>query len=208
MGWTDVRSEGLTCNVASFHTMGYSHRMELEQITPFMYGKGQPVRTVVEPDGEPWFVLTDVCEILQIGQAATVIRRLDDDEYRTASVNTGRLGNRDVLVVSEPGVFQVVMRSNRPEAKQLRRFIAHDILPSIRRTGRYITPEAQENVAWLGRFAEGRIADLEKVLEQHAGNVLGWRGSVDALRQNVIAEHFEAFAGPKAWKAASRQVRA
>jgi prophage antirepressor-like protein len=181
--------------------------MELEQITPFMYGKGQPVRTVVEADGEPWFVLADVCEILEIRQAATVIRRLDDDEYRTASVPAGKLGNRDVLVVSEPGVFQVVMRSTRPEAKMLRRFIAHDILPEIRRTGRYITPEAKREVAWLGRFAEGRISDLEKILEERAGNVRGWRGALDALRQNVIAEHFETFAGPEAWKAAGWELR-
>lgn len=182
--------------------------MELEQITPFMYGKnGQQVRTALGPDGEPWFVLVDVCEILEISQPATVTRRLDTDEYATGVARSATRGEREVTVISEAGVFQVVMRSNRPEAKQLRRFIAHDILPEIRRTGRYITPEAKEDIAWLGRHAEAQIDRLESVLEKEAPGVRGWRAAMDVLRHNVIAEHFETFAGPQAWKAAAREVR-
>lgn len=175
--------------------------MELEQITPFMYGRGgAQVRTSVGPDGEPWFVLADVCEILEIAQAAAVVRRLDEDEYRTASVPTGKLGNRDVLVVSEAGVFQVVMRSNRPEAKMLRRFIAHDILPAIRRAGIYVTDEKRAELAnttamingsmssaatELRRLggAERVVARLEQTREERVlGDLVGLCGGADAYR--------------------------
>lgn len=150
--------------------MGYSHTMELEQITPFMYGThAQQVRTALGPDGEPWFVLADVCEILEIAQAATVIRRLDEDEYTTASVPTGKLGNRDVLVVSEAGVFQVVMRSTRPEAKVLRRFIAHEVLPAIRRTGIYVTDEKREQLANTTAMISGAMASALAVLRKTPG---------------------------------------
>lgn len=144
--------------------------MELDQITPFMYGKnGQQVRTALGPDGEPWFVLVDVCEILEINHPATLLRRLDDDEHASARVKTGKLGEREVTVISEAGVFQVVMRSNRPEAKALRRFIAHDILPAIRRTGFYGTNEWKAELANTTAMISGSMSSALEVLRKIPG---------------------------------------
>ncbi|WP_175627566.1 BRO family protein [Microbacterium sp. CSI-V] len=102
----------------------------------FQYGEHQ-VRTVLV-DGEPWFVLADLCRVLEIANPSGVAARLDEDERNTLRLTEGnQRGNPNVTIVSEPGMYQVVLRSDRPEAKQFRWWLTHDVLPTIRKTGRY-----------------------------------------------------------------------
>jgi prophage antirepressor-like protein len=85
-------------------------------------------------DGEPWFVAKDVCDILEIDPTQT--RRLDDDEKGLCSIQTPG-GSQDFQVVNEPGLYSLVLGSRKPEAKQFKRWITHEVIPSIRQTGSY-----------------------------------------------------------------------
>lgn len=133
---------------------------------------GQPVRTLLR-DGEPWFVAADVCAVLSIGRTHDAVRGLDDDEKGAETVRTPG-GDQLVSVVNEPGLYSLTFRSRKPEAKAFRRWIAHEVLPAIRRTGSYsVAPrfevpqsfaEALELAARQARqleAAEQKVAELE-----------------------------------------------
>lgn len=88
-------------------------------------------------DGEPWFVLRDVCNVLAIAQPIRVAEALDDDEVTTTHV-TDSLGRQQLTyIVSESGLYSLILRSRKPEAKAFKRWITHDVLPAIRKTGSY-----------------------------------------------------------------------
>ncbi|MFP3419808.1 phage antirepressor KilAC domain-containing protein [Bacillus sp. SIMBA_154] len=103
---------------------------QLQQI--FNY-QNHDVRTVFQ-DGQPWFVAKDVCEILGIKNATQAISKLDIDER--AMLNIGRQGNTNI--VNEPGLYTLILGSRKPEAKQFKRWITHDVIPTIRKTGGYV----------------------------------------------------------------------
>lgn len=111
--------------------------------TVFNYREHE-VRTAVV-DGEPWFVLADLCRVLGIANVSNVAARLDDDERKTVRLAEGiQRGNPNVTVVNEPGMYQVVLRSDKPEARQFRWWITHEVIPAIRKHGVYATPAAAE----------------------------------------------------------------
>lgn len=93
------------------------------------------VRVVIK-DGEPWFVAKDVCKSLELKDVSMSIARLDDDEKGTSSICTPG-GQQNMSVVNEPGLYNLILGSRKPEAKQFKRWITHEVLPSIRKTGRY-----------------------------------------------------------------------
>ncbi|MCD4557640.1 phage antirepressor [Schaalia sp. lx-100] len=112
----------------------------MNQMTPFDY-KGTSIRVITGSDGEPWFVVADVTRILEIGNPSQAITRLDDDE-RTLISNEGH----DLNVVSEAGLYSLILGSRKPEAKAFKRWVTHEVLPSVRRHGAYMTPEKIEEV--------------------------------------------------------------
>lgn len=102
------------------------------------------VRTVVI-DNEPWFVAADVCRALEIGNTSMVLGRLDEDEKGVSSIDT--LGGvQEMTIVNEPGLYSLVLGSRKPEAKQFKRWITHDVIPSIREHGVYMTNDFIEKV--------------------------------------------------------------
>lgn len=98
---------------------------------------GVSVRTVAGEDGEPWFVAKDVCEALALSNTGQAIAGLDEDEKGSIIINDGTPGNPSKAIVSEPGLYSLVMKSRKPEAKAFKRWVTHDVLPAIRRTGAY-----------------------------------------------------------------------
>lgn len=97
------------------------------------------VRTV-ELNGEPWFVLKDVCGILSIGNVSDVYTRLDADEKGVGQIDT--LGGRQNMnIINESGLYNVILRSDKPEAKPFRKWVTAEVLPTIRKHGAYMTPE-------------------------------------------------------------------
>lgn len=98
--------------------------------------KGSPV-TVIMKDGEPWWVAKEVCDILEIGNPREAVKRLDTDEKNTVRITDGKRGNPNRWIVNEPGLYSLIIRSHKPQAKAFKRWITHEVLPSIRKTGSY-----------------------------------------------------------------------
>lgn len=107
----------------------------MSEIQVFTYQSSE-IRTV-ELNGEPWFVLKDVCEVLGIANPTAVAERLDDDER--AKSDLGRQGAG--WVINESGLYNVILRSDKPEAKPFRKWVTGTVLPSIRKHGAYMTPQ-------------------------------------------------------------------
>lgn len=85
-------------------------------------------------DNQPWFVAKDVCECLDVSNPTQAIMRLDEDEKSTLCLNEG---GPDRNVVNEYGIYTLILSSRKPEAKQFKRWITHDVIPSIRKSGGY-----------------------------------------------------------------------
>lgn len=107
-------------------------------IVPFDYG-GAQVRTVLV-DGEPWFVLADLARVLAIREVSRLASRLDDGVRQTHPIPDSMGRVQQTTVVSEAGMYEVVIRSDKPEAAAFRRWITGTVLPEIRKTGSYGAP--------------------------------------------------------------------
>lgn len=113
----------------------------MNNIQIFKY-ENNDVRTV-EMNGEPWFVLKDVCAVLGLTDTGRTAERLDADELtRTTLVSGGQ--NREMYIINESGLYNVILRSDKPEAKPFRKWVTSEVLPSIRKHGAYMTPQKIE----------------------------------------------------------------
>lgn len=122
------------------------------------------IRTFVEEGKqEPWFVAADVCRALEVKNARDAVARLDDDEKNTVVLTDGNRGNPNVTVVSEPGLYALVLSSRKPEAKEFKRWITHDVIPSIRKSGGYIA--GQEDMSDADLMAKALIV-AQRQIEQ------------------------------------------
>ena len=158
--------------------------------------KGATVRTMSDRHGETWFVAKDVCDILGI-RTDTLRATLESDEIAEAnpdSIGVAQNGGRTPLIISEPGLYRLVMKSRKPEAKDFQRWVTHEVLPRIRRTGGYIpqgeTPE--ETLARAVIIAQNtldeqarRIKQQDLQLEAQAPKVL-FADSVAASDSSIL----------------------
>lgn len=93
--------------------------------------------TVIEEDNEPYFLLKDVCSILEVGHVATVRKRLEDEVVSNHRIKDSIGRMQDSTFVNEDGLYDVILDSRKPEAKRFRKWITSDVLPSIRKKGSY-----------------------------------------------------------------------
>lgn len=107
----------------------------MSAILPF-YFEEQPVR-VEDRDGEPWFVLSDICRALGLSNVGDAAARLDDDEKDNIGITDAIDRARQVIAVSESGVYSLVFSSRKEGARRFKRWVTHDVLPAIRRTGQF-----------------------------------------------------------------------
>lgn len=98
--------------------------------------KENPVRIFSGENGETWFVAKDVCEVLKIKQRGSALNRLSSDEKDIDLINTPG-GPQKMSIVNEFGLYQLILRSDKPQAKEFQRWVTHEVLPSIRKTGSY-----------------------------------------------------------------------
>ncbi|NYG31644.1 BRO-N domain-containing protein [Sphaerotilus montanus] len=103
-------------------------------IIPFIFDT-LPVRAVLR-DGEPWFVAADLAAVLDYSETAAMTRHLDDDEKGLSTVQTLG-GPQEMTIISESGLYAAILKSRKPEARQFRRWVTGEVLPSIRKTGGY-----------------------------------------------------------------------
>jgi len=124
----------------------------MNELQVFSY-EGNEVRTV-QRGGETWWVLRDVCEILDLTTPARVAERLDDDEVSLTHIIDSIGRNQETTIINESGLYNVILRSDKPEAKSFKRWVTHEVLPSIRKHGAYMTPAKLEELmndpdAWI-----------------------------------------------------------
>jgi prophage antirepressor-like protein len=115
------------------------------------------IRTVMI-DGDPWFVAVDICAVLEIQNAADALNRLDEDER--GRFNLGRQGEANI--VSESGLYSLVLGSRKPEAKTFKRWITHEVIPSIRRTGAY-APQPMSQLEIMRNMLDAQIQSERRI---------------------------------------------
>ncbi len=106
------------------------------QLAPFSF-EGQSLRVITDEQGQPWFVAADVLASLQLDRKA--LERLDADEKGVSSIHTLG-GDQDMTTVNEPGLYALILGSRKAEAKRFKRWVTHDVIPAIRKTGSYLAP--------------------------------------------------------------------
>lgn len=107
----------------------------MNQLTKMFEGQNL---TIIENDGEPKFLLKDVCNILELGHVATVTRRLEDDVVSKHPIQDSLGRTQNATFVNEDGLYDVILDSRKPEAKRFRKWITSEVIPSIRKTGGYV----------------------------------------------------------------------
>lgn len=156
----------------------------MKDIIPFQYETNE-IRVIQGGDGEPWWIAKDVCTALRIADISQAVERLDDDEKQIRTLHLSGQ-NRDIWTVNEPGLYTLIIRSNKQEARKFKRWITHDVLPSIRKTGKYEvgnlseldliirSAKALKSIEQKQIEHDGRLSALEAKSDQNAGHTGYW----------------------------------
>ena len=164
----------------------------MQNIIPFEY-ESTNLRTLAI-NGDPWFITKDACAILGIGNVGQAVLNLDDDEKGVTITDTLG-GPQKTSIISESGLYSLILRSRKPEARKFKRWITHEVIPSIRKRGMYATPQATEAmladpdvmIAALTELKSERAkrAELEAARELDAPKVL-FADSVAASHTSIL----------------------
>lgn len=131
--------------------------------------KGESLRALTNKAEEPWFVLKDCMSILDLGNPTETVKMFDDDEFSTTEVIDSIGRRQQAYIISEPGLYRLVMRSRKPEAKEFQRWVTHEVLPSIRKHGAYMTQQTLDKALtspdFLIQLATKLKEEQEKVKE-------------------------------------------
>lgn len=117
--------------------------MTSTDLTTFAFD-GSDVRVVTDEQGDTWFVAKDVCDVLELANHRSSLALLDEDERGVHTVDTLG-GTQEMSIISEAGLYSLVLRSRKPQARAFKRWVTHEVLPTIRRRGGYISPNATEH---------------------------------------------------------------
>lgn len=137
------------------------------------------IRTATNENGDPLFCLTDLCTALELTNTTVVAKRLEADER--SKLNLGRQG--ETIFVTEPGMYSVIIRSDSPKATPMRRWITHEVLPSIRKHGAYLTDNALDNIIKDPEFGIKLLTNLKE--ERQRREIAEQKA---ALQENQIKE--------------------
>lgn len=122
-----------------------STEIALSGLIPFNFN-GLPVRALTDERGEPWFVAKDICDVLGIVKSNRSIANLDADE-KDAHIMSTPGGKQTMAIINEAGFYKLVLRSRKPEASDFQRWVTHEVLPSLRKTGYYSMNQDTDLVA-------------------------------------------------------------
>lgn len=175
-----------------------------------------PVRVALQ-DGEPWFVAADVCRVLDVTNPRDAVAGLDDDERMTVANTDGHSGQRggaqSFNIISEAGLYSLIFRSRKPQAKAFKRWVTHEVLPTIRKTGSYQRNQValeqqrraeteremieatvhllrlQHDLTW--RYATGgasgnKLAIVTRSSRSFTGLLLAWQGMTGNGRERAL----------------------
>lgn len=146
-----------------------------KQVETFTSTEFGSIRAFNGEDGEPWFVASDIAKTLGYRDAEKMTRRLDDDEKGTRSVGTPG-GDQQMTVITEAGLYAAILGSKVEGAQRFKRWVTHEVLPSIRRHGGYMAGQEamspEQMLAASMRWLESRIKEQEAQLEEQKPKVL------------------------------------
>lgn len=157
----------------------------MQDLSIFNFGS-QEVRTILR-EGEPWFVAKDVADILGYSEASSMTRHMDEDEK---GLSTGQTpgGSQEMITISESGLYVAIFNSRRPEARDFRKWVTSEVLPSIRKTGSYHADKwyAAIDVYNAGKKATGKAP--QGAMRKDFSQTLVWSkdqpGMSDAIKGN------------------------
>ena len=177
----------------------------MNELKVFNYQDNE-VRTV-EISGEPWFVLKDVCSVLGLGSAHKVAARLDEDERNQIPLTDSLGREQETTIVNESGLYNVILRSDKPEAKPFRKWVTSEVLPSIRKTGSYnqkpLSPvEMFAMQAQINLEQERRLAAVENRQDELTLQV---RHNSDAM-DKVTAAYTAPLASGETWQESANRT--
>lgn len=132
----------------------------MDELQVFKY-QNTEVRTI-ERDGEPWFVLKDVCSVLGITHVKDTAIRLEEDEVGQTEVIDSLGRKQTAYIINESGLYNVILRSDKPEAKPFRKWVTSEVLPSIRKHGAYMTPETLDKMIMSPDFGIKLLTALKE----------------------------------------------
>ncbi|MER1249808.1 Bro-N domain-containing protein [Bacillus sp. C10(2022)] len=166
----------------------------MDQLQKVFNYQEQQVRTVVK-DGEPWFVAKDVCDVLGITDARKSVNLLDEDERNSVPVTDSIGRNQETFIINEPGLYSLILRSRKPEAKQFKRWITHEVIPTIRKTGSYQMEQPKTPLEVL-QGTINQLVEHDKRMNQLEGQVnnisnivsmnnVGWREKVNVILKRI-----------------------
>ena len=150
----------------------------MNEIMPFMFGESV-VRVITDENGEPWFVAKDVCRVLGLENNRDAVSSLDEDEKITVANPDGnpRAGIPHwYVVISESGLYALVFRSRKPQAREFSRWVRKEVLPALRKTGRYEVPGRQPVLEPPASFPPEALR-LRPVMRQRL-----WRDALNTAR--------------------------
>lgn len=144
---------------------------------------------------EPWFVAADVCKILDIVNVGNALSRLDEDEKNSIRSTDVKRGNPNITIVSEPGLYSLVLSSRKPQAKAFKRWITHEVIPSIRKHGAYMTkpilqqvlndPNSIIQLASTLLSEHQRAENLQQQVNQQNHIIAGQSAEIEEMRPKV-----------------------
>lgn len=141
--------------------------------------KGAALRTLTDENGEPWFVAKDVCDVLGYMNASKAINDHVDQEDKLNNESLSSLGQRGGWLVNESGLYSLVLSSKLPTAKEFKRWVTHDVLPQIRRTGGYIpTTDADDDMTILAKA----VMIGKRTMEQQQRKIAEQQTRIDELQ--------------------------
>lgn len=156
--------------------------------------RGDPVRTA-QVDGQIWFLAMDVCRVLELGNVSQAVARLDADEKGIYTTDTPG-GPQEMLHVNESGLYSLILTSRKPEARAFKRWVTHEVLPQIRRTGAYLPQsptEALLQAVTILHEQEKRLQQLEAgqehIRETIAYQPDNWRRDMHRLFNRIVERH-------------------
>lgn len=139
------------------------------------------IRVLIK-ENKPWFIAKDVCDILEIRKHRAAVARLDDDERGSVEVDT--LGGKQNMVsINEYGLYSLVLSSRKTESKEFKRWITHDVIPQIRKTGSYNLPKMSQQEILIATLKEQeKIVERVDLVEQKLDNQM----TIDHAQQRKL----------------------
>lgn len=136
----------------------------MNELTLFENPEFGSVRVMVDENGEPWFVGKDVADMLGYNNPRDALsKHVDAEDKNTVAIHDGIPGNPNQVVINESGLYSLILSSKLPEAKQIKRWVTSEVLPSIRKHGMYATPSTIQDII---NNPENAIALLTKIVEE------------------------------------------